>query len=275
MMNRTLLSIALQALWLPTLTSSPPDLQARTRQDFDRYAAATVERIVRESQPHGSFLYLQHASSDNGAAALSRLRRGELIYERLETRDGNGEEMEIHDGLLHHWLGAAFVQGVSVEEALELVQDYDNHAEIFPEVEQSQLLSENGDTFRAFLRFRKHKVITVVMNTEHEARYVRVAPDRAYSLSHSTRVQEVEDAGTSSEKELPEGEGHGFMWAMNSYWRFLERDGGIYIECESITLTRTIPFLLRWIVGPFVNDVPRQSLRNLLEISRDELSANR
>jgi hypothetical protein len=273
--SRSLLSIALLTLSLPILASAPPDLQVRTRQDFDRYAAATVERVVRESQPEGSFLYLQHASSDNGAAALSRLRRGELIYEHLETRDGNGEEMGIHDGLIHHWLGAAFVQGVGVEEALELIQDSSRHAEIYPEVEQSRLLRQNGDTLRSFLRFRKHKVITVVMNTEHEARFVRVAPDRAYSLSHSTRVQEVEDAGTSSERELPEGEGHGFMWSMNSSWRFLERDGGTYIESESITLTRTIPFLLRWIVGPFVNDVPRQSLQSLLEITRDELMANR
>lgn len=274
-MNRSLLSLAFLALSLPTISSPPPDLQARTREDFDRYASATEARVVRESQPTGSFLYLQHASADNGAAALSRLRRGELIYERLETLAGDGEEMEIQDGLVHHWLGAAFVEGVGVDEALELVQDYNHHAEIFPEVDQSRLISEDGDTFRSFLRFKKHKVITVVMNTEHEALYVRVAPHRAYSLSHSTRVQEVEDADTSSEKELPDGEGHGFMWAMNSYWRFLERDGGTYIECESITLTRKIPFLLRWIVGPFVNDVPRQSLQSLLEITRDELRAGR
>lgn len=244
-------------------------------EDFGRYASATVERVVRESRPAGAFLYLQHSSADGGAAAFSRLRRGELIYERLETLAGDGEEIEIRDGLIHHWLGAAFVQGVGIDDAMEFVQDYDRHSEIFPEVEQSRLLSENGNTFRAYLRFRKHKVITVVMNTEHEALYVRVAPDRGYALSHSTRIQEVEDAGTSTEKELPEGEGHGFMWAMNSYWRFMERDGGTYIECESITLTRTIPFLLRWLVGPFVNDVPRQSLQSLLEITRDELRAGR
>ncbi len=273
-MSRSLLSIALLALSLSSVAAAPRDLEDHTRADFDRYAAATAARVIRESQPAGSFLYLQHASTDNGAAALSRLRRGELIYERLETRDVNGGEMEIRDGLIHHWLGGMFLQGVSVEDALELVQDYDRHAEIYPEVERSRLLGRRGDTLRSFLRFRKHKVITVVMNTEHEARYVRVAPHRAYSLSHSTRVQEVEDAGMASERELPEGEGHGFMWAMNSYWRFLERDGGTYIECESITLTRTIPYLLRWIVRPFVNDVPRQSLQSLLENTREELRAN-
>jgi hypothetical protein len=154
---------------------------------------------------------------------------------------------------------------------MAFVQDYDRHDQIFPEVVESSLLSRDGDVYRAFLRFRKEKVITVVMNTEHEARYVRVTPDRAYSLSRSIRVQEVEDAGSPTERELPDGEGHGFMWAMDSSWRFLERDGGVYVECESVTLTRTIPFLLRWIVSPFVNDVPRQSLESLLEITREEL----
>ena len=274
-MNHSLLSFALLALSLPSIASSPPDLQARTREDFDRYAAATTERVRRESKPTGSFLFLQHASTDNGAAALARMRAGEIIYEHLETLDSDGEEIEIHNGLVHHWLGAAFVPGVSVDEALELVQASDTHAEIFPEVEESRSLGKNGDTHRSFMRFRKHKVITVVMNTEHEARYVRVSPERAYSMSRTTRIQEVEDAGTADERELPEGEGHGFMWAMNSYWRFLERDGGVYIESESITLTRSIPFLLRWIVGPFVNDVPRQSLQSLLEITRHELRSNR
>ena len=274
-MNRSLLTVSLLVLSLHAFVSPPFELQPRTRADFDRYAAATAERVERESTPTGPFLYLQHASSDNGATALARLRAGQFIYERLQTFTSDGEEIEIHDGLAHHWLGAAFVPGVSVDEALELVQSYDAHADIFPEVERSRLLSKNGDTYRAFLRFRKHKVITVVMNTEHEARYVWVTPERAYSLSHSTRIQEVEGADTPDERELPEGEGHGFMWAMNSYWRFLERDGGTYIECESITLTRTIPYLLRWLVGPFVNDVPRASLQSLLEISRDELRTNR
>jgi len=273
--NRSLLSFALLALSLPAFTSPPPDLQAHTREDFDRYAAATTERVKRQSQPTGSFLYLQHASTDNGAAALARLRSGEIIYEHLETLAGDGEELEIRDGLVHHWLGAAFVPGVGVDEALELIQSSDTHAEIYPEVEESRSLSKNGDTHRSFMRFRKHKVITVVMNTEHEARYVCVTPERAYSMSRTTRIQEVRDADTSDERELPEGEGHGFMWAMNSYWRFLERDGGVYIESESITLTRTIPFLLRWLVGPFVNDVPRQSLQSLLEITRNELRSNR
>jgi hypothetical protein len=256
---------------LPSPPSAPSDLEPHTRRAFDEYSTATKGRVERESRSTGPFLHLQHASESGGEDILARLGRGELLYERLETFQPDGSEIEVRDGLIHHWLGAAFIPGSSVDNALEFVQNYDRHAEIFPEVAESRLLSRRGNVFRAFLRFRKEKVITVVMDTEHEATYVRVAADRAYSLSRTLRVQQVEDADTPDERALPDGEGHGFMWAMDSSWRFLERDGGTYVECESVTLTRTIPFLLRWIVGPFVNDVPRQSLESLLEITREEL----
>jgi hypothetical protein len=267
-----LLSLALLVLAaLPPVVAAPARLEAHTRAAFDRYAALTAARVENQSQPAGSFLYLQHAAGSGSEAILARLRGGELYYEKLETTNDDGTEVEIRDGLIHHWLGAAFIPGATLDAVMAFVQDYDRHDQIFPEVVESSLLSRDGDVYRAFLRFRKEKVITVVMNTEHEARYVRVTPDRAYSLSRSIRVQEVEDAGSPTERELPDGEGHGFMWAMDSSWRFLERDGGVYVECESVTLTRTIPFLLRWIVSPFVNDVPRQSLESLLEITREEL----
>jgi len=104
-------------------------------------------------------------------------------------------------------------------------------------------------------------------------RYRRPAPDRAYSLSHTTEVHEVENAGEPDERQIPEGEGHGFLWRLDSYWRFQEADGGVYVESESVSLTRTIPLLLRWLVGPFVNDVPRESLEFLLETTRSELTS--
>jgi hypothetical protein len=270
-----ILSLCLLALAaLPPAAPVPARLEAHTRAAFDRYSALTAARVERQSQPSGPFLYLQHAAS-RGEALLTRLRSGEIIYEKLETVDADGSEVVIRDGLIHHWLGAAFIPGATVDTAVAFVEDYDRHEELFPEVVESHLISRDGDLVRAFLRFRKEKVITVVMNTEHEARYFRVAPDRAYSLSRSIRVQEVEDAGEPVERELPDGEGHGFMWAMDSSWRFLQRDGGVYVECESVTLTRTIPLLLRWIVAPFVNDVPRQSLESLLEITREELRTDR
>jgi hypothetical protein len=144
-----------------------------------------------------------------------------------------------------------------------------------PNVVRSRILSREGSSFRVYLRFFMKKVIAVTLNTEHDAQFASLGPDRAHSRIHSTRIAEVADAGTPKEHEKPPGRDTGFMWRLNTYWRFLERDGGTYIQCESITLSRDIPFGLGWVVGPFVTDIPRESLKFTMERTRAELLKGR
>jgi hypothetical protein len=161
-----------------------------------------------------------------------------------------------------------------VDQALTLLQDYDRHAEIYrPAIARSQLLSRDGDVFRVYLRFYMKKVITVVVNTENEARFTRPGPDRAQSRIYSLRVAEVADPGTPQEREHPIGNDGGYLWRLYTYWRFLERDGGTYVQCEAISLTRGIPPVLGWIIRPFVTSIPRESLTFTLETTRKTLTA--
>jgi hypothetical protein len=94
---------------------------------------------------------------------------------------------------------------------------------------------------------------------------------RAESESHTTRIQEVQNAGTVREHLEPEGHDDGFLWRMNTYWRFEEKDGGTYVESETISLTRDIPAGLGWIVGPFIDSIPKDSLTFTLETTRSVL----
>jgi hypothetical protein len=119
------------------------------------------------------------------------------------------------------------------------------------------------------------KVITVVVNTENEARFARLGSDRAQSRIYSLRVAEVADSGTPQEHERPVGHDGGFLWRLYTYWRFLERDGGTYVQCEAISLTRGIPFVFEWLIGPFVTSVPRESLTFTLEATRKALASRR
>lgn len=250
------------------------DLEPHTLQAFERYTRLTEERVLEEVGDGSRFLHLQHLSEARSRELLGELRNGELYMTEMETSGPGGQEVEIDDGMIHHWLGAVFIPGGSLEETLALVQDYDRHDRVYePDVQEARVLERDGNQFRVFMRFRKKKVITVVVDTIHAVRYVQPGPDRAYSLSHTTEVHEVEDAGEPDERQIPEGEGHGFLWRLDSYWRFLEVEGGVFVESESVSLTRTIPFLLRWLVAPFVNDVPRESLAFLLETTRRELAA--
>lgn len=269
----SIVSLLLVATAVPAAAAA--ELKPHTVAAFDRYVRATEARMAGELADPRRFLAPDALPDARRAAALERLRHGELFIERLETRDG-GKAIDVPDGMIHHWVGVVFVPGADVDEVLALLQDYNRHAEIYePAVQRSKLLARQGDTFRVFLRFSMTKIITVVTNTEHEARFTRLAPDRAHSRIYSTRIAEVENASTTNEREKPVGRDGGYLWRLYTYWRFLARDGGVYVQCESITLTRDIPFGFGWLVGPFVTSIPRESLTFTLERTRKTLAERR
>ena len=186
----------------------------------------------------------------------------------MQTRERT-QEIAVDDGMIHHWMGATFVPGIKLESLLKWVKDYAQHEKFFPEIERSRLLSNDGDTYKVYLRLKRKKIITVVYNTEHSASYFPQSATRVVSKSFTTRIAQVEDAGTSQEKELPIGQDGGYLWRLNSYWRFEERDGGVYVECESISLSRGIPFGVGWMIRGLVDSLPRESLLNTLTPLRD------
>lgn len=244
------------------------DLQPRTVAAFDRYVRVT-EALVAEARP---FLRIDGFPEAERRAKLETIRRGELLIDRLTTRE-EGKPIDVPNGLVHHWLGSVFVPGATVDQAVALLQDYDEHATIYrPAVARSKVLAHDGDVFRVYLRFFMKKVITVVVNSEHEARFMRLAPDRAQSRIYSLRIAEVDDPDTPLEREKPVGRDGGFLWRLYTYWRFLERDGGTYVQCEAISLTRGIPTGFGWLIGPFVTSIPRESLAFTLETTRTTLA---
>ncbi len=208
----------------------------------------------------GDFLWV-----DDSAQTLKAVRAGQVaIHPRLE-----GGEMEVPHGLIHDWIGAVFIPGTKLDRVLASVQDYDRNKYTHkPEVIDSKLLARDGNDFRIFLKLRKKKVITVVLNTEHRVHYAPVDKTRWQSRSYSTRIAEVDNAGEPDERELPPGDDHGFLWRLYSYWRFEERDGGVFVECEALSLTRDVPTGLGWVVTPVIRNLPRESLESTLRAAR-------
>ncbi len=244
------------------LNVSADQLKPQTVAAFDRYVQLTEYRMANDLR-QGSFL--------EGDPDLARLKQGEIIVERLHTEDA-GQSVAVPNGLIHHWRGTMFVPGATLQQTLDFLEDYDNQYKFYaPDVERSKLIHRNGNDFKIFLRLRKHKVITVVLNTDSDVKYTLIGPDRAASESRSTRIAEVENAGKPNESEKPVGNDSGFMWRLNSYWRFLQSDGGIYIQLEAISLTREIPAGLNWLIGPFVTSIPKESVTFTLSHTRDAL----
>jgi len=268
----TVVLLAVFSLVLP-----PPacgaELGPQTATAFDRYVQLTEKQIDATPREGRDFLWVDRLAESRRNAAYAQLRQGQVVIEAIETLE-NGQPIAIPGGMVHHWLGTIFIRGATLSRTLALLKDYDHQAEYYkPDVVRSRILEHNGDDFRIYLRFYKKKVLTSVLDTQHEVHYTSVSATQAMSRSRSLHIREVENAEKADEKLRPEGDDRGLLWRMNNYWRFEEKDGGTYIECQSVSLTREIPTGLGWLVGPYVNSVPRESLAFTLNATRAALAA--
>ena len=249
------------------------ELKPETVKAWEQYAALTEQRIAAELSAGQGLLVLDSLPPSEATAARQRIFSGEIFVRRMTTLNEEGKEIRIPRGLVHHWVGAMWVRDATLADVLEYQQNYDEHHKYVEEVEDSRLISQEEDAYRVFLRLKRKKGITVFYNTEHAVDYVRHTPELASSKSVATRIVQLENPGTSNELEKPEGNDSGFMWRLNSYWRFQQVADGVVVECESISLSRGIPIALNWLVKPLVNSVPRESLESTLGSLRAVLVA--
>ena len=184
----------------------------------------------------------------------------------------HGGSWAVSGGLMHHWRAAALVPGARAVEMLALLRDYDHLDRYYaPEVVSSRALWTEGDRASIAMRFRKQKVITVVLDAEFDVRSGLTGGGRGFSVSRSTHIWEVDRAGSPHERREPEWDDDGFLWRLNSYWSFEETAGGLEIECEAVSLTRDVPTGLGWLVRPIIQVLPRESLEFTLGATKKAL----
>jgi hypothetical protein len=251
------------------------ELQQKTNEAFNRYAAATEARFADDFRPGGPFLYVDSLGPDRKLQAYSDLSHGSLWIEKLENTLP-GMSADIPGGMLHHWVGIVFIKGATLEKTLRIVKDYDRRSEYYkPDVIASRLVSHQGDDYKIFLRLRQKKFTTAIFNTNYDIHWGSVDATHVYSNSVSTRIAEVKNSDKPDGEELPVGTGNGYVWRLNTYWRFAEKDGGVYIQCEALSLSRDIPAGLGWALNPLVSGIPRESLVRVLgrtsEIVQEEM----
>jgi hypothetical protein len=268
--------LAMEILGTRTPEVMGAELRPKTVEAFDGYVQFTEARINGEVSQTDKFLCIDGLPPGRRAQVVAALKRGEIFMERLQTLDASGHKIEAPEAIIHHWLGAVFVPGANLRETIALMQDYNRHQDIYkPEVVRSRLLTQQGNDFTIYYRLRKKKLITITLNSNHDVHYFPVDSTHWYSRSYSTRIAEVADADTPNEYEKPIGHDGGFLWRINSYWKFEEKDGGVYIECESISLTRDIPTGLGWLIKPFVTSIPKESLEMTMGSTRAALAAGK
>ena len=255
------------AAW--STTARAAELKQKTTTAFDRYVAATEARFANELRPDGPFLYIDAMNPEAKRQAYDQLKNGEILVQKLETK-APGVSSDVPDGMVHHWVGLIFIPGATLAKTLPIVKDYDRRAELYkPDVSASRTLAHNGDDFKMFLRLHQKKFTTVDFNTTYDVHWGSVDPTKVYSNSISTRIAEVKDPDKPDGDELPVGTGHGYLWRLNTYWRFEEKDGGVYLQCEALSLTRDMPTGLGWLLKPLVTSIPKASLNRALGQTRN------
>jgi putative flippase GtrA len=239
-------------------------LQAKTLRDFAKYVASVEARRDREITNNEPFLDIERQPPAQLAQTIAALKRGDVIVTKGAARDGSSNEIAIDGGLVNHWRGTAFVPKVKLDALLKVLQEPQTDQHKQEDVISSRVVARDGDSQKVYLRLRRTKFVTVVYDTEYDVDYKRLAPDRALSNSISTKVIEIENAGTPRERALPEGNDHGYMWRLNSYWRYKQLDDGVLVEIESLTLSRDLPAIIGPLIRPIVTSTARESMTRTL-----------
>ena len=230
---------------------------------FNAYVTEVESRLDRQHRSVQGFLVSQDAG---------RMRKGELIIDRLTPSNG----ADLPDAMLHHWRGTAFAPGATAADFERLMRNFSAYPQYYaPQILSAKVIAQRGDQYQAVMRIRQKHVITVVMDTSYDVVFARLDARHGYSISRSTRISEIDSPGTAKERVLSPSEESGFLWRLNTYWSYEERDDGLYMQVESISLTRSIPTGLAWAVGPFVESLPRESLEFTLQATRDALQKKR
>jgi hypothetical protein len=265
---RVRVAVVLFAVLAAATAASAEEPTAAATAGFNTYIAALESRIDRQHRSQDGFIDSVLSDPDNRA----KLQRGEPIVERIRPSGGPA----LPGATLYHWRGTAFVPGVKVADYERLMENFADFPKNFaPEIVRAKVFSrknQGGRTFiKASFRVKERHIITVVMDIDYDVVLARLDAQHGYSASRSTRVTEIADAETNNEHAMSGSDQHGFLWRLNSYWSYEERDGGLYMQIESVSLARSIPAELDWAINPFVETVPRESLEFTLQATSKAL----
>jgi hypothetical protein len=232
------------------VTSKGAELKTETLRAWDVYVQAANSRMASGQSP---FLWV------DGEPELSqRARGGEILVSSMGSRIPK----PVPSGLIHDWVGASFIPNATIDDVVSAVRDYSNYKNFYaPTVVDSKLLGVNGACDKYSMRVvNKETVAETALEMEYETCYFQIDARRRYSITQTTRVQEIRHFGKPDEQELPPDQGSGYIWRLYSIARYEQRDGGTYVEVEAIALSRDIPVAVRWLVNPIVRRVSRNSM---------------
>lgn len=274
-MKGAALPLLLVAVIAPPAEAHAAELQPETIKAWNACVERTERRISRELASGEKFLALDFLDPAGARQRRETVLSGETQIRQIDPLVGCGVGDAVPHGMLHHWIGTVYLPGVTLEQVLSRIERPEPAEMRQEDVLEHRILESAEGKQRVFLKLQRSKLVTVVYNTEHLVRYQRHGNGKASSRSAATRIAEVERLDGAREREKPVGRDHGYLWRLNSYWRYQQVNGGVggvIVECESMTLSRSIPRLLEYAVGPVIRSVARDSMDRTLVSLRSRIS---
>ena len=256
------------ALLLTPGVLAAAELTAELLQGWAAYVKATEQRIATELRAARGFLVLDFQPENEAAKERRAVLAGEIPIRKMVSYGASGKEMVLSGGIAHHWRGTVFIPGAKVEEIIYRILNPTAADMEQEDVLKWKVLERGQDSLKIYLKLQRSKFVTVVYNTEHEVKVQRYGKDRASSTSVATRIAELDSPNSSREREKPEGRDNGFLWRMNSYWRYEQVAGGVIVELESVTLSRSVPFIFDLLIHPMIESTARESVERTLTSMR-------
>ena len=248
-----------------TADAAPPE--SRTLAAWKTYVDVTEARIRSElDSPRG---FLASDFTNDRAELRSQVLRGSIVAGRVAMRDREGREIDVPGGTIQHWRGAVFLPGITLAPLLDALRHPPEHGPFQQDVLAMRVERRDADGQDVFIRMSRSSIVTVTYDTEHRVEFRTRDIARASTKSVATRIIEMEDAGSPGERALAPDNDHGYLWRMNSYWRYEQVDGGVIAEMESLTLSRNIPSAVRFLIDPIVNRIARESVERTLRGFRE------
>lgn len=243
------------------------ELKPETLSAWDQYVQAADSAMQNRLRAGNRFLW-----TDEAPDRRPQLRAGEILVISV----GEHNPKKVPSGLIHHWLGAAFIPNTKLSIVLSVVRDYGHYKDYYnPSVIDSRTIRQTPEADRfSTLLMNKALFLKIALDNECESSYVQAGPGRWYSIASTVRVQEIEDYGQASEHKLPSGEGSGYIWKLRGITRYEEGDGGVYMEIEAMALSREIPAAMHWVVDPVVRRVSKGSLVTSLRQTQDAVRSS-
>lgn len=248
--------LGLVALCITVASTAAEELQERAAVAYREYAEsatkAFVDRIGRstEAAPHDTTLVLPRGDTASVVAGPAR-------------EDGI---IDVPGGLVHHWAGKAFIPRVTLDRTLDVSRAYDDYPRFYKSVLASTTLSRQDASFHVRFRIKEGAAgVSAVLDIQSTVQYFRPRVGHAYAISVAEEIREVVNAGRASERTLPPGMDSGYLWRATTLTSFVQQDGGVHIEMETIGLSRRFPRFLGWLIEPIARRLGRKSVETSLE----------